>query len=216
MRRFRPFRACTCRLTTTNGPTSQFPACCGGRRHPRTNPQLRANDSSHLLRTTWCVFPLKCAGIWTYSATPPDEQRTLVFDYLCRSSYTNTARAFLKNTVVKDPGENGDDAMAMDVDDGALDAPLDPTVVEKLRLAELRRGASHICMPLQRCMKSYLLYRDPNPDTVWERRRGHQTTRSVLPCRVVSSCTSPVQLDTFKRNLYVQITSVCRPNTSPA
>ena len=74
-------------------------------------------------------------------------QRALVFDYLCHSSYTGTARAFLKDTTVEPSDSDADDAAAMDVDDGHASGPSDPGVEGRLRLAELRRGEKSDCRP---------------------------------------------------------------------
>ncbi|KAI0689784.1 hypothetical protein BC835DRAFT_1282196 [Cytidiella melzeri] len=67
------------------------------------------------------------------SCLPP--QRTLVFDYLCHGSYTSTARAFLRDSMIL---RTSDDEL-MDVDDGAAHSPVDLASEERLRLAQLRR-----------------------------------------------------------------------------
>lgn len=77
----------------------------------------------------------------TYTRIPA-LQRALVFDYLCHSSYTHTARAFLKDTTVKQPDSDADNSMAVDVDvdDRHASHATKPEIEDRLRSAELRRG----------------------------------------------------------------------------
>ncbi|KAI0345170.1 hypothetical protein BDW22DRAFT_1325503, partial [Trametopsis cervina] len=63
--------------------------------------------------------------------------RSLVFDYLCHGAYTNTARAFMRDSVVERIESSDDEAM--DLDDGAAPPIIDRASEERLRLAELRK-----------------------------------------------------------------------------
>ncbi|KAI0797987.1 CTLH/CRA C-terminal to lish motif domain-containing protein [Abortiporus biennis] len=65
--------------------------------HPwRPQEQHKRNSASHFLAPT------------------PNELRTLVFDYLCHSSYTETARAFVRDSAVKHLDADGDELMSTD------------------------------------------------------------------------------------------------------
>ncbi len=64
-------------------------------------------------------------------------QRALVFDYLCHNSLANTARAFVKDSAVKNLDEDGDDTMA--TEGRAVRDPLAETLDKLLRPAELRK-----------------------------------------------------------------------------
>lgn len=70
------------------------------------------------------------------------EQRALVLDYLCHSSYTDTARAFVRDSTIKHLDADGDELMTPATSDGGSGDPLADTLDESLALAEIRRGMS--------------------------------------------------------------------------
>jgi len=69
----------------------------------------------------------------------PDEIRALILDYLCHNSYTDTARAFVRDSAVKHLDADGDELMTPAVSDGSSVDPLAETLDEKLAPAEVRR-----------------------------------------------------------------------------
>ncbi|KAI0093707.1 hypothetical protein BDY19DRAFT_918422 [Irpex rosettiformis] len=72
-----------------------------------------------------------------YFSPTPDDLRALVFDYLCYGSYTKTARAFMRDSLVQRTDIDEDESM--DVDDGATESPIDLASEDRLRLAQLRK-----------------------------------------------------------------------------
>lgn len=62
-----------------------------------------------------------------------------MFDYLWHSSFTETARAFVKDSAVRHIDDDGDDIMGPD--NTASRDVLADTLDERLKSAELRRGA---------------------------------------------------------------------------
>lgn len=69
-------------------------------------------------------------------------QRALVLDYLCLNSYTQAARAFVRDTAVKHLDADGDELMAPATSEGSSVDLLADTLDERLAPAELRRGTS--------------------------------------------------------------------------
>ncbi|THH33971.1 hypothetical protein EUX98_g199 [Antrodiella citrinella] len=69
----------------------------------------------------------------------PDEIRALVLDYLCHSSYTDTARAFVRDSTIKHLDADGDELMTPATSDGSSGDPLADTLDERLAPAEIRR-----------------------------------------------------------------------------
>lgn len=67
----------------------------------------------------------------------PEELRTLVLDYLCHNSYSNAARAFIRDSSVKHLDADGDEMM-MNVERGDTDE-LATTLEGKLAFSELRK-----------------------------------------------------------------------------
>ena len=62
----------------------------------------------------------------------------MVFDYLCHSAFTDTARAFVRDSAVKHLDADGDELMSVEAL-GHSDL-LAETMEDKLSQAELRRG----------------------------------------------------------------------------
>lgn len=84
----------------------------------------------------------------TYLRATDDKQRAVVLDFLCHSSYANTARAFSQECTVRSANvdADGDEIMSGDGKDqlvGGEDAGLILSE-DTLKQIELRKGVSYI------------------------------------------------------------------------
>ena len=89
------------------------------------------------------------------------KQRAVVLDFLCHSSYTNTARAFSRECTVRNVSvdADGDEIMSGD-EKGELVSEEDAGLIlseETLKQVELRKGEAHI-LDEQGFRSEYSLY----------------------------------------------------------
>ena len=81
-------------------------------------------------------------------------QRNLIFDYLCHNAFTDTARAFVRESTVKSVDADGDEVMSAEAL-GHSDL-LAESMDDKLIQAELRRGQYARLMYCERAGLTFL------------------------------------------------------------
>ena len=100
-------------------------------------------------------------------ATVGGKQRSIVLDFLCHSSYTNTARAFSRECTVRnvDVDADGDEIMSWHGrDDSASGEDAELMLSEEaLKQIELRKGESHVLDTWRFCSQY------PSPDVRYQK-----------------------------------------------